>query len=42
MHRFIQNNNKNTHVAHTGTTHKNKCIHNSVTCNLTQNGHLSW
>jgi hypothetical protein len=37
-----RNNNKNTHATHTGKTHKNKRINNNATCNLTQNGHLSW
>jgi hypothetical protein len=37
MHKFIQNNNKNTHATHTGITHKNKRIHNNATCNLTHN-----
>ena len=37
MHRFIQNNNKNTHATHRGKTHKNKRISNNATCNLTHN-----
>ena len=37
MHKFIQNNNKNTHATHTGKTHKNKRINNNATCNLTHN-----
>jgi hypothetical protein len=37
IHGFIQNNNKNTHAAHTGKTHKNKCINNNTSHNLTHN-----
>jgi hypothetical protein len=37
IHRFIQNNNRNTHAAYTGKTHKNKCINNNAACNLTHN-----
>jgi hypothetical protein len=33
---------KNRYKPHIGKTNKNKHIHNNATCNLTQNGHLSW
>jgi hypothetical protein len=33
IHRFIQNNNKNTHAKHTGKTHKNKHTNNNTTHN---------
>jgi hypothetical protein len=36
-HTFIQNNNKNTHATHTRQTHKNKCINDNATHNLTRN-----
>jgi hypothetical protein len=41
MHRFIQNNNGNTHAAYTGKTYKNNCIIYDATQNLTHNFHLS-